>query len=308
MALVTGLGRVVTGALRLPPAAALLGAAARHYAAVHPPMRGSHDAVLEYLGRIFSFEGKVALITGAAGGVGKALALGFAKGGADLVLADLPSRRGDLAELASRVEALGRGATAVEMDVRDRVSVDGAMEEVARRHSHLDVLVANAGILGQMQAPSEVDEENWKNVFAVNVDGVFHSARAAHPLLKKSGHGKIVIAGSVAGTTGYGPQMPYCASKGALIPMAKSLALAWAPDGINVNVVMPGAVNTPFTTRVLDNPEKLAYILKRIPLGRLAEPEDIVGPILFLSSHAADYVTGATLVVDGGGTSRAMAQ
>lgn len=237
------------------------------------------------------------------------------------------------------------------------------------------MLVANAGILGKMSPPEDCEEDNWRDIFAVNVDGVFHCARAAHPLLKRaggapgSGAAKVVITGSIAGLTGYGPQTPYCASKGALIPLAKSLALAWAKDGVNVNVVLPGASNTPFTTNVLvrcgsvlrrltpwgaagrrvaktqrrpptdesaacchtftahlkihiqiqtllshisnmkqNTPEKLDYILKRIPLGRLAEPEDIAGPILFLASHAADYVTGAALVVDGGGTSRAMAQ
>ncbi|KIZ03766.1 short-chain dehydrogenase/reductase SDR [Monoraphidium neglectum] len=208
----------------------------------------------------------------------------------------------------TKVEGLGRSALPLSMDVRDRGSVDDAMREVERVYGGLDVLVANAGILGLMQPPEELDEENYKNVFAVNVDGVLHATRAAYPLLKKSGCGKIVITSSVAGLTGYGPQLAYCASKGAVIPLAKSLALAWAKDGINVNVVLPGAVNTPFTTRILDDPHKLSYILNRIPLGRLAEPEDIVGPILFLSSHAADYCTGSLLVVDGGGTSRAMAQ
>lgn len=308
MALIGSLvGKAVAGALGMPVIAAALAGATRRYA-VHPPLRGSHEEVLEYLGGLFDFEGKVAMITGAAGGVGKACALGFAKAGADVVIADLPAARGALASLASAVEALGRNALPVEVDVRDRRSVDDALVAVGRAHGHLDILVANAGILGNMQPPEELDEENFKNVFAVNVDGVLHSARAAFPLLKKSGRAKIVITSSVAGLTGYGPQLAYCASKGALLPLARSLALAWAKDGINVNVVLPGAVNTPFTTRILDDPQKLAYILNRIPLGRLAEPEDVVGPILFLASHAADYCTGSLLTVDGGGTSRAMAQ
>ncbi|KAI8476783.1 MAG: short-chain dehydrogenase/reductase SDR [Monoraphidium minutum] len=307
MALIGSIGRVVAGAFGAPAFAAALAGAARHYA-VTPPFRGSHEEVLEHLGSLFAFEGKVAMVTGAAGGVGRATALGLAKAGAHVILADLPSARPELDDLASKVEGLGRAALPLTLDVRDRATVDAAMAEVQKVHGHLDVLIANAGILGAMQPPEALDEDNWRNVFAVNVDGVFHCARAAHPLLKKSGRAKIVVTSSVAGLTGYGPQAPYCASKGALLPLAKSLALAWAKDGINVNVVLPGAVNTPFTTRVLDDPAKLAYILQRIPLGRLAEPEDIVGPILFLASHAADYCTGSLLVVDGGGTSRAMAQ
>ncbi|GBF89712.1 2-deoxy-D-gluconate 3-dehydrogenase [Raphidocelis subcapitata] len=308
MSLISAVARATASAFGAGGAAAALAGAARHYAAVHPPLRGSHEEVLEHLGGLFTFENKVACITGAAGGVGRAAALGFAKAGADVVLADLPERSGDLAALAGQVGALGRRALAVSMDVRDRASVDAAFAEVARSHGHLDVLVANAGILGKMQPPEAVEEDNWQNVFAVNVDGVFHCVRAAYPLLKKSGRAKVVVTSSVAALHGYGPQAPYCASKGALIPLTKSLALAWAKDQINCNLVLPGATNTPFTTRILDNPQKLQYILDRIPLGRLAEPEDIVGPILFLASRAADYVTGAALVVDGGGTSRAMAQ
>eukprot|EP00775_Hariotina_reticulata_P012363 gene12363-12498_t len=229
----------------------------------------------KYLDGLFCLSGQVAFVTGAGGGIGKAVCLALAKCGADIVAADL--RKKDCDGLLQAVESLGRRALFVECDVRDRLSVDDSIKIVENKFGKLEVLVANAGILGQMQMPQDCTEENWRDIFATNVDGVFHCARAAYPLLKRSHHSKLVITSSVA-------------------------------DHINVNVVLPGAVNSPFTKKILDNPEKLAYIKERIPLGRLAEPEDIVGPIVFFSSRAADYCTGSTLVVDGGGTSRAMAQ
>ncbi|KAF8060462.1 LENG8 [Scenedesmus sp. PABB004] len=252
----------------------------------------SPDDVHAYLDSIFRLEGKVALVTGAGGGVGAATCLGLAKCGADVVAADL--RPGACDALVSELRGLGVRAEAVACDVRDPASVDAAMGAVERSFGRLEVLVANAGILGEMQLPQDTDEENWRNIFATNVDGTFHTVRAAYPLLRVRG-GKVVITSSIAANYGYASQAAYCASKGALVPLAKSLALAWAGDGINVNVVLPGATNTPFTTKVLDTPEKVAYIKSRIPLGRLAEPEDLVGPILFFASAGSDYCTGATL-------------
>lgn len=270
--------------------------------------RQTHEEVAEYMSKLFNLEGSVAFVTGAAGSIGKATCLALARCGADIFATDVDvARMGNVDKLCQEVADLGRTAYASVCDVRDKGSVDAAVRECDKKFGRLEILVANAGILGEVQEPQDMTEENWRNVFAVNVDGALHCARAAHPLLKQSGRGKVVIMSSVAGITGYGTQAAYCASKGALIPLAKSLALAWAKDGINVNLVMPGAVNTAFTRRILDNPTRLAYMLDRIPLGRLAEAEDIVGPIVFYSSRASDYCTGSQLIVDGGGTSRAMA-
>ncbi|WIA14964.1 hypothetical protein OEZ85_001675 [Tetradesmus obliquus] len=260
-----------------------------------------------YLDSLFLLKNSVALVTGGAGAVGAAVSLALAKCGADVVVTDLRATP-EAKALIGRLQDTGSRAMFLECDVRDRTAVDDVMKEVERKHGHLEVLVANAGILGEMQKPHELSEDNWRNIFATNVDGVFHTVRAAYPLLKQSKHSKVVITSSIAANYGYGAQAAYCASKGALLPLAKSLALAWAPDGINVNVVLPGASNTPFTKKILNTPEKVQYMKERIPLGRLAEPEDIAGPIVFFSSRAADYCTGTSLVVDGGGTSRAMAQ
>mmetsp|Transcript_12922 Transcript_12922/g.31680 ORF Transcript_12922/g.31680 Transcript_12922/m.31680 type:complete len:284 (-) Transcript_12922:23-874(-) len=223
----------------------------------HPPHRQTHEEVTEYLSNLFNLENKVAFVTGAAGAVGKPLCLGLARAGADVVASDVPSQLPNLEKLAGQVRALGRECLTVAADVTEVASVHNAMREADKQFGRLDILVSNAGILGDNVLPQDMSEENWQRVFAINLDGPFHVARAAYPLLKKSKNGKVVIMSSIAGQHGYGPQSAYCSSKGALVPLAKSLALAWAPDRINVNCVLPGAANTPFTTKVLGSKEKV---------------------------------------------------
>lgn len=215
-----------------------------------------------YLDSLFLLKNSVALVTGGAGAVGAAVSLALAKCGADVVVTDLRATP-EAKALIGRLQDTGSRAMFLECDVRDRTAVDDVMKEVERKHGHLEVLVANAGILGEMQKPHELSEDNWRNIFATNVDGVFHTVRAAYPLLKQSKHSKVVITSSIAANYGYGAQAAYCASKGALLPLAKSLALAWAPDGINVNVVLPGASNTLFTKKILNTPEKVQYMKVR---------------------------------------------
>lgn len=308
--MLSALGASMLSAAGPQVAAAATVSLARAFA-VDTRFRDSAEAVHSYLDSLFALNGRTALVTGAGGGVGTAVCKALARCGADIVAADL---KGSMcADTVAYVKQLGRHVEFVQCDVRDRIAVDEAVKTVEKHFGKLDVAIINHGILGLMQRPQDTSEDNWRNIMATNVDGVMHVARAAYPLLKQSAaskgtRSKIVITSSVAGRTGYGPQSAYCASKAALIAYAKSLAIDWAKDGINVNAILPGAVNTPFTSTILDNPEKLRYMKERIPLGRLAEPEDIAGAIVFLASHASDYCTGTELVVDGGGTSRAMAQ
>lgn len=268
----------------------------------------THEQVAEYMQKMFDLESKIAFVTGASGAIGSATALALARCGADVVVSDLESKLPRLQELASEISALGKIAVPAVCDVRDQASVNSAVEIARKEFGRIDILVANAGVLGDLHKPQDMSDDNWREVFAVNVDGVFHTTKACYPLLKIGGKSKVVILGSIAGMYGYGHQPAYCAAKGALLPLGKSLALAWAKEGINVNLVCPGATNSPFTKKILSNPDKVAYMLDRIPLSRLAEPEDIVGPVVFFASHAADYITGTHLIVDGGGTARAMAQ
>lgn len=258
--------------------------------------------------KLFCLDGKVAFVTGAAGGVGVPLCLALARSGADVVLADLPEKEQSIKAVIEEIESYGRKAVFAGCDVRSSKSVEEAMETCNKAFGRIDILVCNAGILGEMLLPQDMTEDNWHNVIATNLDGTLFTTKSAYPLLKKSDSAKVIIMSSIAGQYGYGPQAAYCAAKGALLPLSKSLALAWAKDNIHVNVVMPGATNTPFTKRVLHDQHKLEYMLDRIPLARLADPDDLIGPILFFASRASDYCTGTQLVVDGGGTARAMAK
>ncbi|KAL4420594.1 hypothetical protein ABPG75_010250 [Micractinium tetrahymenae] len=249
---------------------------------------------------LFDLSGQVAFVTGAARGVGASIACAFAEAGAKVVLVDVRGEK-EMAPVLEHIKSAGGQALAVQCDVRDRAQVDAAVKQAVDQFGRLDCMVANAGILGKLCRAESVPEESWREVMGINVEGAYNCAAAAYPHMKSAGRGKVILTSSIAGVRGFGAQVPYCTSKGALLPMAKSLAVAWGKDSIQVNVLIPGAINTPFLDSVLNTPEKVNEILRRIPAGRLGVPEDLAGPALFLASRASDYVTGAEIVVDGGG-------
>lgn len=246
------------------------------------------------------------MITGGAQGIGAAVALGMARSGADIIIADFaPQEKMDA--VCEAVRSLGRKALGVHCDVRRRSLVDAAVEEAADKMGvGPDILFCSAGIIGRLERAEAVSHDGWTEVMATNVEGSYNAARACYPHMKEAGHGKVVFVSSIAGTRSAGTQVAYACSKGAVLPLARSLAAAWGKDNIQVNTLVPGAINTPFLDVMLANPKKLAYILGRIPLGRLGVAEDMVGPALFLCSHASDYVTGAEIAVDGGGAALPM--
>ncbi|KAL4420621.1 hypothetical protein ABPG75_010277 [Micractinium tetrahymenae] len=248
-----------------------------------------------------------------------------------VVLVDVRGEK-EMAPVLEHIKSAGGQALAVQCDVRDRAQVDAAVKQAVDQFGRLDCMVANAGILGKLCRAESVPEESWREVMGINVEGAYNCAAAAYPHMKSAGRGKVILTSSIAGVRGFGAQVPYGTSKGALLPMAKSLAVAWGKDSIQartsllcarvafdqfelsdrlrvvwgkaniqVNVLIPGAINTPFLDSVLNTPEKVNEILRRIPAGRLGVPEDLAGPALFLASRASDYVTGAEIVVDGGG-------
>ncbi|KAL4436582.1 hypothetical protein ABPG75_003721 [Micractinium tetrahymenae] len=261
----------------------------------------------EHLANLFSLSGKTAFVTGAAQGMGAWVAMGMARCGADVALADVGNEE-KLAGVAKEIRALGRKAIELKCDVKDHSAVERAVQQTVDQLGGLHILVANAGILGKLQPAAKVSQAVWREVMEVNVHGVYHCCRAAYPHMKAGGGGKIILMSSIAGIRGFGAQVAYCASKGALLPLSKSLAVAWGKDNIQVNCLLPGAINTPFLdrARVLNTDEKVQYIMDRIPAGRLGVGEDLVGPAVFLASPASDYITGAELVVDGGGTALPM--
>jgi NAD(P)-dependent dehydrogenase (short-subunit alcohol dehydrogenase family) len=242
-------------------------------------------------------EGRVVLVTGGAGGIGRALCEAFARAGADVaVVSRKPSD-----DVASGVRALGRRAATVPCDVRDLAQCERAVGQVVSELGRLDVLVNNHG--ANFLAPAAAISQNgWRAIVSVVLDGTFHMSRAAFEPLRASGRGRII---SIAATNAFlgSPLMaPSGAGKAGVISLMESLAVEWAPFGITCNSVSPGPVDTEGANkRLWADEEAYGRIAKRVPLGkRLATPADVVGPVLFLASDAASFITGAEIVVDGG--------
>jgi 2-keto-3-deoxy-L-fuconate dehydrogenase len=236
------------------------------------------------------FGGKRALVTGAGSGIGAAVARKLHEEGAEVVLAD--ANGAAVAELAGELGARARG---LELDVRDEGQVAEALDG-----AELDVLANVAGI-GSTTAAPETSLAVWEDVFAVNARGTFLCCKHAIPAMARRGGGSIVNVGSVAGLVGLRNRAAYCASKGAVVALTRALAVDHAGDGVRVNVVCPGTVDTPWVRRLVEEVgESLDELRARQPLGRLGTPEEIADAVLYLASDAAAFVTGTVLVVDGG--------
>jgi NAD(P)-dependent dehydrogenase (short-subunit alcohol dehydrogenase family) len=228
-----------------------------------------------------SFEGKRALVTGAGSGIGAAVARRLAAGGAEVIVADL-----DPHSVADEL-----GAQAIVLDVRDE-------KQVAPVMAGLDILVNVAGIGSTTNAP-ETTLETWENVFAVNARGTFLCCKHAIPGMAARGGGSIVNIASVAGLVGLRNRAAYCASKGAVISLTRALAVDHVADGIRVNAVAPGTVDSPWVRRLVEDVgESLDALRARQPMGRLGTPEEIADAVAYLA--AAEFVTGSVLVIDGG--------
>jgi NAD(P)-dependent dehydrogenase (short-subunit alcohol dehydrogenase family) len=249
----------------------------------------------------FDLEGRVALVTGASRGIGRDLVLALAGAGATVVAAARSSD--DVGDLMAQVQADGGRAEAVRIDLGDRASIDRAIDEAVDRCGRLDVLVNNAG-LGTNHDALDATEEEWDELFAVNVRGLFFACQSAGRRMVEQGFGRIVNMASQAGLVGIPRHAAYSASKGAVIALTRVLALEWGPSGVTVNCVAPTFVRTPGTAERLDRPEFLADVLDRIPVGRVGTTTDVAGAVIYLASDAASLVTGTVLVVDGGWTAR----
>ena len=251
---------------------------------------------MQYTG---SMSGKVAFITGGAGGLGQAMGQAFADQGAAVALADLPSRVVELDELAGRWS----NTMGVTLDVRAPDSIRSAVARVVERFGGVDIMVCNAGL--NVRKPTlEVTEADWDTVLDVNLRGVFFSAQAgAQQMVRQGRGGKIVSIASIMGLVGSNiSSAAYCASKAGVVNLPRVLAIEWASHNIQVNAVAPTYVRTPLTERVFENEAFLQRVLASTPNGQLATPESIADAVVFLSTSRADYITGTTLPVDGGWT------
>ena len=250
----------------------------------------------------FRLDGQVALITGAAGGLGSAIARAFGAAGADLALAELPGRLEEARDLAAAVAAEhGRRAVAVLLDVTDLPGIERAVAEAQGALGGLDVLVANAGV-NVHRAALDVTEADWDRVLDVDLKGVFFSCQAAGRRMVAQGRGSIVTIASQNGVIGYPYRAAYCAAKAGVVNLTRVLALEWAARGVRVNAVGPTFVETSLTQVTLADPALRADILGRIPLGRLGTPEEVASAVLFLASPGAALITGTCLLADGGWT------
>ncbi len=246
----------------------------------------------------FSLEGKVALVTGCKRGIGKAIALGFASAGADIigVSASLELRG---SEVEKEVNALGKNFKGYQCDFSDRSALYAFIEEVKADFPQIDILVNNAGTI--LRAPAvEHTDELWDKVIDVNLNSQFILSREIGKEMVSRGAGKIIFTASLLTFQG-GITVPgYAASKGAIGQLVMALSNEWAGKGVNVNAIAPGYINTDNTEGLRNDPERSAAILGRIPQGRWGDPEDFKGPAVFLASEASSYVNGTTLLVDGG--------
>ncbi len=248
---------------------------------------------------MFRLDDKVAVVTGAATGLGAAIAVALARAGAHVAISDRPGE--SLQATAAAAAQYGHRIFEFEMDVRYLDEIRQGIAAVAAEFGHLDILVNNAGI-NRPSPGLEVTPENWDDHFNTNVKGGFFCAQEAAKLMIPQGWGRIIFISSQSGLIGIPGQPVYCSSKGAVIQLTRTLGVEWAKHGITVNSVAPTFVETNLTRQRLQNPEFLDFVLGKIPCGKLALPEDVAAAVVYLASEEAGMVNAATLPVDGGWT------
>jgi NAD(P)-dependent dehydrogenase (short-subunit alcohol dehydrogenase family) len=237
------------------------------------------------------------LVTGAGQGNGRAIALGVAAAGARVIVTDV--RQDTAQSAADEIQARGGKASAYQLDVTDAAACTTLAKQVAGEVGPVNVLVNNAGIIIRETIDSPRAPENWRRVMDVNVNGIFNVVHAWLPALRQT-RGNIINVASIASFVGVGSTLGYSPSKGAVKLFTQALARDLASDGIRVNAIAPGVIATPMTASTREDPNRLAGFMTRTPLGRVGEPDELIGPVIFLASSMASYVNGAILPVDGG--------
>jgi 2-deoxy-D-gluconate 3-dehydrogenase len=249
-----------------------------------------------------SLEKKVAFVTGTGSGLGRAIAVGLAQSGADVALTELPDKLDSARETAKEIEKLGKRACVVPLDVLKLQGIQDSVDAVLKHFGRIDILVNNAGV-NIPRLAVDVTEAEWDKVMAVDLKGVFFTTQAvAKKALIPQGGGKVVNIASQMGVVGYMYRSAYCSAKAGVVNLTRVLSFEWAKHKICVNSVAPTFIDTPLTRPMFENKEFYNDVISRIPMGRLGTPEDVVGGVVYLSSPAADMVTGHTLLVDGGWT------
>ena len=246
---------------------------------------------------LFSLKGKVAIVTGAAQGIGREVALGFARYGADIAAVDLNEER--LKTLKSEIEAMQRRCLILRIDLADIGQIDAMTQKTVNEMGRIDILANIAGVNVHKPA-EEMTEQDWDFVQDINLKSLFFCCRAVGKVMLQQGSGRMINMSSSFGIVGFGGRTAYASSKAAVSNLTKTLALEWSSRGVQVNALAPGPVWTEARHELFSNPEFYANLIKKVPINRTAKPVEMVGPAIFLASEASSYVTGETLLVDGG--------
>ena len=248
---------------------------------------------------LFDLNGKVALITGGNGGLGLGMALGLAGAGADIAIA---ARNPDkTSDAIKQIENIGVRAISVPTDVTQELEIESMVSLTLQRLGHIDILVNNSGVTMRKE-PEDLTGDEWDHVLNVNLRACFLASKTVYPHMRDQGSGKIINIGSMTSIFGGGGSgAPYSSSKGGIVQLSKSLAVAWAKDNIQSNAILPGWFTTELTSAIPERQkERYQLISSRIPAGRWGEPDELAGVAVFLASPASDYVTGSVIAVDGG--------
>jgi NAD(P)-dependent dehydrogenase (short-subunit alcohol dehydrogenase family) len=250
--------------------------------------------------QLFDLNGKVAIVTGASKGIGEAIARGLAAFGARVVVSS--RKQASVEAVAASIRATGAAAAALPAHVGDPAALESLLARTGDLFGGLDIIVNNAAVNPVYGPLLKTDGDAFDKIMNVNVKGALELARRAQPMLAARGDGSVINIGSVGGLRPEPMLGLYSASKAALISLTKTMAQEWAPDGIRVNAICPGLVQTKFSAALWQNEDVLNRFLQNVPLGRIARPEEVVGLAIYLASAASSYCTGAVFTVDGGHT------
>jgi len=249
---------------------------------------------------LFKLEGRVALVTGGNRGLGRAIAEGLAEAGAAVAVTSRDAARAKNAA-AEIAESTGQKCLGLALDVRNEESVEATIGQVISDLGGLDILVNNAGI-NIRESITDLKDESWQDIIETNLAGAMRCSRIASRHMKEKGWGRIINIGSILSFIGIAQRAAYASSKAGIVGMTRAMALDLAPHGVTVNALCPGVFKTEINRPILNDPDYLREFLKQIPLGAMGDPAQLMGAGLFLASEASSYVTGATLLVDGGWT------